>query len=119
MLTKTRDSYNLDLISQLIAEAALSDQASARQSWQRVIDERARLLPELEALGFSGQPSQTNFFLVTVPAGQNAEAIYNKLKERHILVRYFASPGLNDKLRISIGTPEENAQLISTLQEIL
>ena len=119
MLTKTRDSYNLDLISQLIAEAALSDQVSARQTWQKVIAERGRLLIELEALGFTGKPSQTNFLLVTVPAGQNAETLYGALKQRHILVRYFASPGLDDKLRISVGTHDENTRLISTLREIL
>ncbi|MEK9824512.1 MAG: histidinol-phosphate transaminase, partial [Gammaproteobacteria bacterium] len=45
--------------------------------------------------------------------------LYGALKQRHILVRYFASPGLDDKLRISVGTHDENTRLISTLREIL
>ena len=73
----------------------------------------------LQSLGFDGPASQANFLLVSSPAGTDAELIYQKLKERHILVRYFDSPGLDDKLRISVGTREENDKLIETLKEIL
>ena len=59
--------------------------------------------------------------LVSVPAscGLSAADIYQKLKEKHILVRHFGGPGLDDKLRISIGTIEENNHLLSTLEQIL
>jgi len=59
--------------------------------------------------------------LATIPESINPSAaeLYQKLKERHILVRYFKAERLNDKLRISVGTREENNQLLATLEEIL
>ena len=65
--------------------------------------------------------SQANFLLATIPESINSSAadLYQTLKERHILVRYFNTERLGDKLRISIGTREENDQLLSTLRKIL
>ncbi len=121
MLSKTRDSYNLDLISQLIAEAAISDQGYASGNWVKVITERARLKDQFHALGLLCNNSQANFLLVTIPDSVNCSAadLYKNLKERHILVRYFNTERLDDKLRISIGTRAENDQLLSTLGELL
>ena len=121
MLTKTRDSYNLDAISQQIAEAALADQAYARGTWDATRAERSKVAEGLRALGFEVQPSQANFLLVTVPMSMKwqAEALYQKLKEHHILVRYFAQERLHDKLRISIGSEQENQQLLNTLKELI
>ena len=118
MMTKTRDSYNLDALGQQIAEAALRDQAHARSNWSRVISERARLRQALTEIGFQVPASHANFLLATAPPGR-AETIYQKLRERHILVRYFNAPRMQDKLRVSIGTPEENDRLLAAIQEIL
>ena len=119
MLRKTRDSYNLDAISQIIAQAALSDQAYARSTWKRLRSERTRLAAQLEELGFFVWPSETNFLLTQLPPdGPSASDVYEYLKAAHILVRYFDSPGMLDKLRITIGTPEENAQLTAALNRL-
>jgi len=131
MMTKTRDSYNLDAISQQVAEAALRDQEHARKSWDSVISERTRVQSALAEMEFTVPDSQANFLLATVPAGgahveaahvevevDNAETLYKKLKERHILVRYFNAPRMQDKLRISIGTPEENDRLLNAIRDI-
>ena len=117
MLNKTKDSYNLDSLSQQIAETAITDQASARHSWRLVIEERNRLQKELANLGMTSTPSHTNFLLASTPV--DAEQLYLKLKDRHILVRYFALPRLRDKLRITVGTQNENNRLIAALSEIL
>lgn len=119
MQFKTRDSYNTDLIAQKLATAAIQSQDYARETWKSVRQERKRLQAELQALGFMVAPSQTNFLLATAPAGSNAESLYQELKQRQILVRHFKQPRLEDKLRISIGTPEENSQLLSVLAELL
>ena len=117
MLTKTKDSYNLDLLSQLVAETAITDQTSARRSWELVIEERERLQAELSKLGLISSASHTNFVLVSSPI--DAEQLYLRLKDRHILVRYFALPRLQDKLRITVGTRFENDRLIAAVSEIL
>lgn len=120
MLEKTRDSYNLDTISQRIAEIALADIEHASKSWEKVRAERARLGARLTDLGFDVAPSQANFLLVTVPgAGPGAEDIYEQLKSRGVLVRYFSQPRLTDKLRITVGTGAENDRLLELLGDIL
>ncbi len=119
MQFKTRDSYNTDLIAQQLATAAIQSQDYARDTWHRVRLERERLQSELTRLGFTVSPSQTNFLLATAPAGSDAEALYQSLKQQQILVRHFRQPRLEDKLRISIGTPEENSQLLAALADLL
>jgi len=119
MIEKTRDSYNLDWISQKIARIALEEQDYANQTWLRVKQEREVLNNELERLDFSMPASQANFLLATVPQTHTAKAIYHALKQRNILVRFFDHDGLSDKLRITIGTKEQNDRLIAELSEIV
>jgi histidinol-phosphate aminotransferase len=113
-MTKVKDSYNCDAISILAATAALEDQDYARGTWQAVRAERSRLATELGRRGFYVIPSQTNFLLCTCPGGKAAE-LYRALKAKGILVRHFDKPGLADKLRITIGTTEQNDALLGAL----
>ena len=119
ILEKTRDSYNIDAISQVVGLASITDQAYARQTWQTVRADRELLAAELKQLGFAVADSQTNFLLGQVPDGASAEALYLGLKARGILVRYFATPRLKDSLRITVGTAEQNQRLVALLGELL
>jgi len=119
MQYKTKDSYNTDFIAQTLATAAVNDQAYAADTWQRVREERERMRGELSSLGLHSPPSQSNFLLVQVPAPLDAEAIYLGLKDAGILVRYFKLPGLRDRLRLTIGTPDENRRLMAALLPLL
>lgn len=118
--TKTRDSYNQDMVAQTLACAAYADEAYARGTWQRVRDARESLSLALAELGFRGPPSQTNFLLVTPPENWplDARSTYGRLKARGILVRHFDTPRLGGMLRITAGTPEQNSRLLDVLREI-
>ena len=116
VVTKTRDSYNVDEVCQALGLAAFADQAYAEDTWARVRAERARLAAALTELGMRSPPSHSNFLLASVGAGRDAEAIYLALKAAGILVRYFNAPRLDDKLRITVGTPEENERLLTALK---
>ncbi len=118
MLNKVKDSYNLDVVAIAAATAAINDNAYAEATWKKVIDERDRLLPRLRALGFAVVPSESNFILATAPK-PGAGAIYNGLKDRNILIRYWTAPGLSDKVRITVGTLEQNAKLLKAIEEII
>jgi histidinol-phosphate aminotransferase len=118
MLTKTRDSYNTDTISQSLAAAALDSVDHARQGWVRIRSERSKLLSALAQLGLPSLPSQSNFLLCEVPQAVGAENLYQSLKRRGILVRYFDQDRLRDRLRISIGSEEDNATLVTALKAI-
>ena len=120
IVNKTKDSYNLDAISQELAAAAISDQAYARNTWAKVSQQRQFLQEELSKLGFYSPVSHTNFLLVTVPSTsrRNAQQLYQALKLENILVRYFPEQRLSDKLRITIGTAAENASLLSAIKTL-
>ena len=119
--TKTKDSYNLDQISQMIAELALKDQAYAKKTWVEIRKNREKMELELKAMGFNIPESQANFLLATVPKPYaiSAYQLYEKLREREIFVRHFDTPRLKNKIRISVGLPEQNQELINTIDSIL
>jgi len=119
MQYKTKDSYNTDLIAQTLALAAIQDQAYAANTWLKVRTERELMRAELQELGLDSPPSQSNFLLVRIPAPLDAESIYQSLKQAGILVRYFKLPRLQDRLRITIGTAEENRRLLKALKPLL
>ncbi len=120
MLNKTRDSYNVDAIAQHLAAAAFGDTAYASSTWARVRAERDRLTTELRMRAFELPSSQSNFLLARPPMhAPSAKAIQASLKARGILVRHFDAPRLTDKLRITIGTPEQNTAFLHALDDII
>ncbi len=119
VLEKTRDSYNVDAISQSLGLAALLDQSYAQNTWQKVREQRQLLAHSLERMGWTSLPSEANFLLATPPAtGISAAEIYRQLKAANILVRYFDHQRLRDKLRISVGTADQNQTLLAQIQRI-
>jgi len=115
-LAKAKDSYNVDAVAIEVASAALEGQDWMRANAETIRAERDRIAQRLDALGFDVTPSEANFLLARAPDGQ-AEACYRWLKERGILVRYWNLPRLADKVRITVGTPEENDALLAALDQ--
>ena len=121
LVNKTRDSYNIDLVSQTLGAAAIDDRSYAEANWAAVRQSRRLLRDGLIAYGFRVWKSQANFLLAEVPLSLPLTAgdIYHALREHQVFVRYFETPELEDKLRITVGTTEQNTQLLSTLAAIL
>ncbi len=117
-LIKVKDSYNVDAIACAVGAAAIADQTHKHTNAHKIKASRIQMAEALKQLGFYVLPSEANFLLVQSPSG-NAQYLYQKLKERGILVRYFNQPRLTDKLRITVGTPEQNETLIEVLSEVL
>jgi histidinol-phosphate aminotransferase len=70
--------------------------------------------------GYRVLPSESNFILATPPAsGPDARAIYESLKAGGILVRYFDQDRLRDKLRITVGTLQQDDALLDALDKIV
>lgn len=116
-LLKVKDSYNVTRLSIVAATAALEDYAWMEANVARIRRTRERLIERLRGFGFVVLPSQSNFVLARRP-GQNQERTYRALKEKGILVRYFATPELRDALRITVGTDAEVDALLSAFAEI-
>jgi len=118
-IEKVRDSYAVDAVSIAVAAAAIEDQTYAQSTWEKVKSERARVAQALQALGFTLPISHSNFVLARVPPSLTGQRLYEELKARHILVRWWDLPRIADKVRITIGTPEQNNRLLTALQEII
>lgn len=117
-LMKVKDSYNVDSIAITVATAAMSDREYFGQCVEKVKAERERMTERLRKLGFDVPASRTNFVLARCTNAAAGE-LYEKLAERNIFIRYFPYPGLTDKLRITIGTPEQNDKLLAALKDVL
>lgn len=116
-LFKVKDSYNIDAIATIVGAAAISDRAYKNECAEKIKKSREKLAIDIKNLGFTVLNSHGNFLLATPPKG-NAEYLYFQLKVRGILVRYFKQPRLEDKLRITVGTEEQNQTLLEALQAI-
>jgi len=117
-LQKIRDSYNVNGLGQVAAAATLDHLAYYRANFRRIISTRDHLSSELKSLGFKVFPSQSNFILAQPPAFP-AQDWLEKLRRRRILVRWFNHATVREYLRISVGTPEQTAALVSAVKGIL
>ncbi len=117
-LVKVKDSYNVDVVAIAAATAAIRDQNYFQKTVEKVKAERTRLTGQLRNLGFDVPDSSANFILAECKNSKAVE-VYKKLTQRNIFIRYFAYPELKDKLRITIGTAEQNDTLLLALKEIL
>lgn len=111
------NSYPVDHLAEVAAVAAFNDDAYFQHACTQVIATRAYTVAELKALGFDLLPSQANFVFAK-PQGQSAKAVFDALRERSIIVRYFDKPRIGDYLRISIGAQSDMEALIAALKDI-
>ncbi len=117
-LKNSFNSYPLDVLAQTAALASLNDVSYFESSCGKVIACRDKLTHDLESLGFQVLPSKANFIFVTHPE-HAAEALFEGLRQKDILVRYFSLPRISNYLRISIGTPQECDAVVIALREML
>ncbi len=114
---KARQAYNVNALTQAAAEFVLERLEVLEQQAGKIRAERAVLGKALAALpGAQVFPSQANFFLVRVP---DADRTFDALRRQGVLVRNFNSPGLENCLRITVGTPDENRILLTAMREAL
>jgi histidinol-phosphate aminotransferase len=115
-LMKIKDSYNADAVAIEAATAAIKDQPYFKANVEKVKAERTRVMAALRGMGLTASESCTNFIFAEVK-GIAAKQVYERLAAQDIYVRYFA--GLGERLRISIGSAEQNDRLLAALEQIL
>jgi len=117
-LDKIRDSYNVNGLGQVAAEATLKQLPYYRANFRKIIELRERTTEQLAALGFRTLPSATNF-IFTKPPRFAARTWLKRLRERKILVRWFSDSRVKDYLRITIGSEREMATLQREVKAVL
>lgn len=114
---KVRLPYNINILTQLSAEFALQHAAMLEAQTQQIKQDRTELYARMQALeALTVFPSQANFILFRVPAGQ-ADGVFEGLKTEGVLIKNMHKAGslLHDCLRVTVGTTEENAAFLQAL----
>jgi histidinol-phosphate aminotransferase len=116
VLHRTRQPFNVNSIAQAGALEALEDDAHLHET-KRVIDEgRAYLQDQLAELKIPFVPGVANFVMANVGY---ACAVFEKLLRQKIIVRPLKGYGLPEWVRISVGTMEQNRELIAALKHVM
>lgn len=110
-MMKVKDSYNVDMLTQCLAKAAIEDQEYLEQTSSVIRAARKRLTEALVKLGFEVIPSQTNFVFAAPPDG-DGEKYFKALREQAIIVRYFPAPETRRFVRITVGTEKQIDKLL-------
>ena len=110
--------YNVNAMTMAAGLGALEDEPYTRGNCQIIMENRAFTTEELNKLGFSVVDSMTNFVLAGSPKITGKD-LYEKLKARGILVRYFGTERLKPYVRITIGTKEQMETMLAEIKEIL
>lgn len=112
------NSYPVDTLAQAAAAAALEDVEYFERTRTAIMATRDRFAARLRSMGFDVPVSCANFVFPehrSVPARE----LFTALRERGILVRYFAKPRLDNRLRITIGTDEEMDAVADALEQLV
>lgn len=110
--------YNVNRLTLKAGAAALAEQSYYDANCRKIMETRSYTAKELEKLGFTVLPSQSNFLFVKKD-GVDGEAVYRGLKDRGVLVRHFDKKRIRDYNRITIGTKEQMDIFLEKLKELL
>lgn len=112
------NSYTMNQYSLKTGVEAIRDRQYFEDTLAKIIRTRETSKKRLEEMGFFCTDSKTNFLFVSHKS-HNAKEIFEALKERDIYVRYFNTPGIDNYLRITVGTDEEMDIFFRAVEEIL
>ncbi len=117
-INKVRYPYNINSLSQAVSEIILGNNEFVSESIQLIVRERDRVYKTLSTVSaITVYPSDANFIFFRA---DDADTLFSKLVEKDILIRNFNRPGrLENCMRVTIGTPEENDAFLNALRDIL
>ncbi len=119
-LTRVRDSinsYTVDRLALAGAREAIKDDAYFQETRAKIIHTRERISAQLTKMNIKVIPSQANFIFIAsskCPGG----TLFQRLREKGILVRYFNKPKIDSYLRVTIGTDQEMDLFIEAIADI-
>mgnify|MGYP002151651911 CR=1 FL=1 len=120
-LVRVKDSFNsypIDSLAITAGVASFADQDYFEQTCKKVISSREHVVSELIELGFDVIPSAANFVFACHPQ-MDAVELVKGLRNQGVIVRHFSQDRIRQYLRITIGTTEENQQLLAALDTLV
>ncbi|MCX7591868.1 MAG: histidinol-phosphate transaminase [Kiritimatiellae bacterium] len=116
LLHKVRQPFNVNAMAQVAALAALADESHVRRTRNMVRRGVMRLQRAFEAMGLEYVPAVANFILVRVGNGRE---VFAALQREGVVVRPMDGYGLPEWVRVTVGTPRENARCVAALRKVL
>ncbi len=110
------NSYTLDRVALAAAREAILDRSYFEEMKKKVINTREWVIGRLRMAGCTVMDSRANFIFMSHPKVAAGE-LFQKLRERGVLVRYFNQPRIDNFLRVSIGTEEEMKKFCEMVEE--
>ena len=110
--------YNVNRLTLRLGEATVDAERYYQETCAAIIATREETAKALKNLGFTVLPSRTNFLFVKSDKIGGRE-LYEKLKDRGILVRHFGNPRISDYIRMTIGTDDQMATCLAAIRAIL
>ncbi len=117
LLNRVREPFNINSVAQAAAIGCLNDKVYYKRLAGIFVKERNKLYRELDGLGVRYEPSCTNF--VQIDVGPNAKAVAYELLKLGVIIRDMTVWGLQNYIRVTIGTEEENQIFIKALKKVL
>lgn len=117
LINRVRQPFNVNMVAQRCAEAALADDDFVVYSTDTNAVQRASLNQELAARGLTCLPSQANF--ITFDCGRASTPLFEAMLREGVIVRPLASYDMPEHLRVTVGSAEENAIFLAALDKVL
>ncbi|TWI71220.1 histidinol phosphate aminotransferase [Desulfobotulus alkaliphilus] len=116
-LHRVRQPFNVNLLAQAAACAALDDVDFLNRTKALVRDGKTWLFARLEEMGLRAHETEANFFLIDVK--REGKAVFEAMLRKGVIVRSMHGYGFPRCIRVTVGLPEENEIFISALKEVL
>ena len=108
--------FSVNSLAEKAGLAVLRDSEFRRATLECIRSGRCRLTEGLRLLECDVWPSEANFLMIRLPEGYDASSCFEHLLQCGIIIRPLSSYGMPDKLRISIGTKEDNEAFLEALR---
>ena len=116
-MERVREPFNINILAQAGALAALDDRAFLKKTLSHVEMEREYLYSAFRKMGLEYVRSATNFIIVNI--GKDCKVVFNDLLKEGIIVRDMKAWGLNSFIRVTVGTKAENRKFVAALKKVL
>ncbi|MCX5701444.1 MAG: histidinol-phosphate transaminase [Candidatus Omnitrophica bacterium] len=116
-MERVRQPFNVNLLAQVAATAALDDRDFLRKTRKVILQGRNYLYEALNKLGIAYVPSVANFILIDV--GKDSVGLFRDMLKYGVIVRDMKQYGLKNFIRVTIGTRKENERFIKVLKKVL
>jgi histidinol-phosphate aminotransferase len=116
-MEKARQPFNVNLLAQAGALAALDDKNFLKKTRDTTLSGKRSLYLAFRKMGLFFVPSVANFILLDV--GKDCREVFKDLLKNGVIVRDMKQYGLDNFVRVTIGTPKENSKFIKALKKVL